>query len=180
MCIRDSRGRVLHRVAHFPARRAEQEGEGSTRHDVDIDRNNGMTLPTRRSIAVLGLTVAAVQARAQTKEIDGPPRPVAPEVITRASSGQATVRAIKLTSPLKLDGRLDEEVYAREKPFGGLIQVTPNYMELMSERSDVWITYDAEFIYVTCSAGTPRRRASGSPTSCVAIRTACGRTTTSA
>ena len=109
-----------------------------------------MTLPTRRSIAILAV-IGATQARAQsTQEIDGPPRPVAPEVITRAASGQATVRAIKLSSPLKLDGRLDEEVYTREKPFGGLIQVTPNYMELMTERSDVWITYDAENIYVTC------------------------------
>jgi len=109
-----------------------------------------MTLPTRGSILAI-LLFAAVQAPAQrVTEIDGPPRPVAPEVITRAASGQATVRAIKLTSPLTLDGRLDEEVYAREKPFGGLIQVTPNYMELMTERSDVWITYDAEFIYVTC------------------------------
>ena len=109
-----------------------------------------MTLSTRRSIAIL-ILAGAVEVRAQSvKEIDGPPRPMAPEVITRASNGQATVRAIKLTSPLKLDGRLDEEVYAREKPFGGLIQVTPSYMELMTERSDVWITYDAEFIYVTC------------------------------
>jgi hypothetical protein len=109
-----------------------------------------MTKPTRRSIAIL-MVACAVQARAQSRvEIDGPPRPVAPEVITRAASGQATVRAIKLTSPLTLDGRLDEEVYAREKPFGGLIQVAPNYMELMTERSDVWITYDAEYIYVTC------------------------------
>src|SRR5690348_5774139 len=109
-----------------------------------------MTTPTRRSIAILMVT-CAVQARAQSRaEIDGPPRPVPPEVITRAASGQATVRAIKLTSPLTLDGRLDEEVYAREKPFGGLIQVAPNYMELMTERSDVWITYDAENIYVTC------------------------------
>src|SRR3954467_15253333 len=103
----------------------------------------------RHIITVLAL-VCASRARAQVREIDGPPRPVAPEVITRAASGQATVRAIKLTSPLILDGRLDEEVYTREKPFGGLIQVTPSYMELMSERSDVWITYDDANIYVTC------------------------------
>ena len=52
--------------------------------------------------------------------IDGPPAPVPPEVTARSGTGQATVRAIRLTSPLKVDGRLDEEVYAREKPFGGL------------------------------------------------------------
>jgi hypothetical protein len=93
----------------------------------------------------------ALEARAQApRTIDGPPAPVPPEVITRDASGQATVRAIKLASPLKLDGRLDEEVYAREKPFGGLIQVTPSYGQPQTERSDVWITYDDENIYLTC------------------------------
>ena len=89
--------------------------------------------------------------RAQSSPpIDGPPAPVAPEVITRSAAGQATVRAIKLTAPLKVDGQLDEEVYTREKPFGGLIQVTPRYGEPQSEKSDVWITYDDQYIYVTC------------------------------
>ena len=101
-----------------------------------------------RCIAI-ALLVGAAPAGAQSS-IDGPPRPIPPEVITRVESGQATVRAIKLAAPLTLDGKLDEDVYAREKPFGGLIQVTPNYMELMSERSDVWIMYDDANMYVTC------------------------------
>jgi hypothetical protein len=107
------------------------------------------TTPGARVIAVV-LLVAAARAGAQSSSIDGPPRPVAPDVITRGESGQATVRAIKLTAPLTLDGKLDEAVYSREKPFGGLIQVTPNFMELMSERSDVWIMYDDANMYVTC------------------------------
>jgi hypothetical protein len=102
-----------------------------------------------RTTSVL-LVVAALAAGAQTPAIDGPPAPVAPEVITRGANGQATVRAIKLTAPLKVDGVLDEEVYTREKPFGGLIQVTPRYGEPQTERSDVWITYDDTHIYLTC------------------------------
>ena len=96
------------------------------------------------------LAVAVSESRSQSPTIDGPPAPVAPEVITRAANGKATVRAIKLTAPLKVDGVLDEEVYAREAPFGGLIQVTPRYGEPQSERSDVWITYDNTHIYVSC------------------------------
>ena len=102
-----------------------------------------------RATSVL-LVVAALAAGAQTPAIDGPPAPVAPEVITRGANGQATVRAIKLSAPLKVDGVLDEEVYTREKPFGGLIQVTPRYGEPQTERSDVWITYDDTHIYLTC------------------------------
>ena len=50
--------------------------------------------------------------------IDGPPAPIAPEVIARDGSGKVTVRAIKLDAPLVLDGKLDEEVYTRERSFG--------------------------------------------------------------
>jgi len=82
--------------------------------------------------------------------IQGPPAPVAPAVITRASSGQATVRAIKLTAPLTLDGVLDEAVYTKEAPFGGLIQVAPDAGAPATERSDLWITYDDRNIYLSC------------------------------
>lgn len=105
-------------------------------------------LPLAVGAAVLALQTAT--AAAQGPAIDGPAPPVAPEVITRAPGGQATVRAIRLTAPLKVDGVLDEEVYAREKPFGGLIQVTPRYGEPQSERSDIWITYDDRNIYLSC------------------------------
>ncbi len=93
---------------------------------------------------------SAHPARAQGPIIDGPAAPIAPEVITRSADGRATVRAIKLTTPLKVDGRFDEDVYTREKPFGGLIQVAPHYGEPQTERSDVWITYDDHNIYVSC------------------------------
>lgn len=104
----------------------------------------------RTILTAVFLAVPAVTVRAQTPVIDGPPAPVAPEVITRAANGQATIRAIKLAQPLKVDGVLDDDVYTREKPFGGLIQVTPRYGEQQTERSDVWITYDDTHIYVSC------------------------------
>ena len=103
-----------------------------------------------RTIAGYAITIGASTAFAQTPVIDGPPAPIPPEVITRGPNGQATIRAIKLTAPLKVDGVLDEEVYTREKPFGGLIQVTPRYGEQQTERSDVWITYDETNIYLSC------------------------------
>jgi hypothetical protein len=91
-----------------------------------------------------------VELVAQQLQGNAPPAPVAPAVITRDATGQATVRAIKLTAPLTVDGRLDEDVYQREQPFGGLIQVVPRYGEQMTERSDVWVTYDEKYIYLSC------------------------------
>jgi hypothetical protein len=96
--------------------------------------------------AALGSTATAQSAVV----IDGPPRPVAPAVITRDTAGKATVRAIKLSAPLRLDGVLDEEVYTREAPFGEMIQVAPDYGAPSTERSDIWITYDSENIYLSC------------------------------
>jgi hypothetical protein len=81
--------------------------------------------------------------------IDGSPAPLAPETITRDERRRATVRAIKLSEPLRMDGRLDEEVYTLNKPFGGFIQVAPKYGAESTERTDVWITYDQDNIYVS-------------------------------
>src|SRR6185436_21071727 len=91
--------------------------------------------------AVFIISCSAIEAFSQSASlIDGPPAPIAPEVITRDSAGRVTVRAIKLTAPLIVDGKLDEEVYQREQPIGGMVQVAPDYGKPVSERTDIWIT----------------------------------------
>ncbi|MBL8983470.1 MAG: hypothetical protein JNL26_14880, partial [Gemmatimonadetes bacterium] len=113
-----------------------------------------MPFRIRASLACLvGAIVSATPITGrgqQAAQGSRPPTPVSPEVITRDASGQATVRAIKLNTPLRVDGVLDDEVYAREQPFGGLIQVAPDYGEPATEKSDIWITYDDKNIYLSC------------------------------
>ena len=77
-----------------------------------------------------------------------PAPPIAPETITRDAAGQATVRAIRLSEPLRVDGALDESVYATNLPFGGFIQVVPKAGAPSSERTDVWVMFDARHMYV--------------------------------
>lgn len=102
-------------------------------------------------VASAAVLFCAAAARAQSSVIiDGPPPPVAPEVMTSDSAGHKTIRAIKLTAPLTVDGVLDEPVYQREKPFDGLIQVAPDFGAPATERSDIWITYDDQNIYLSC------------------------------
>jgi hypothetical protein len=102
-------------------------------------------------VVVLLSFVATAESAQESAPLRGdPPAPIAPQVIARDAAGHATVRAIKLSAPLRVDGRLDEEVYQVEQPFGGFIQVAPKYGEPQSERSDVWVTYDTEYIYVSC------------------------------
>jgi Domain of unknown function (DUF5916) len=99
------------------------------------------------SASLLGSARLSAQS---TPAIDGPPAPIAPAVITRGPNGSATIRAIKLASPLHVDGKLDEEVYQREQPFGGFIQVAPRYGAEQTERTDVWVMYDDHYMYVAC------------------------------
>ena len=80
--------------------------------------------------------------------IDGPPAPVAPAVINRDESGNATVRAIRLTAPIELDGRLDEAIYREEMPISGFMQVLPGDGDPATEKTEAWVTFDENNIYV--------------------------------
>lgn len=82
--------------------------------------------------------------------LDGSPAPTFPESITRDQLGRATVRAIPLDEPLVLDGQLDEAFYSRIQPFDGFVQVAPVAGEPSSEKTDVWVSFDADNVYVTC------------------------------
>jgi hypothetical protein len=107
------------------------------------------------SLALVAASAAPVAAQSQPQEavsdavvIDGPPAPEAPAMITRDSSGRATVRAIKLQQPLRVDGQLDDPVYNEYQPFGGFLQVAPNYLAPSTEKTDVWIMFDSQYMYV--------------------------------
>ena len=86
---------------------------------------------------------------AASERIDGPPPPVAPETIARDAANRATVRAVRLTEPLRLDGLLSEAVYEREKSIGGFIQQLPQAGAPATERTEAWTFYDERYVYVS-------------------------------
>ncbi len=81
--------------------------------------------------------------------IDGPPAPVPPEIITRDALGRATVRAVRLTGAWQLDGVLDEAIYTEIPPLTGFVQQTPNEGEPATERTEAWVFYDDQHMYVS-------------------------------
>jgi hypothetical protein len=97
----------------------------------------------RRSVFLVLALAHVLPALAQE-----PPDPVAPEVITRNAARQATVRAIHLTERLVLDGRLDDPVYRQEKAISDFIQTLPGNNVEPTERTDAWVMFDDENIYV--------------------------------
>jgi hypothetical protein len=82
--------------------------------------------------------------------LDGAPPPVFPAMMARDDLGRATVRAVRIDEPLRLDGVLDEEVFRVVPPFGELIQAAPDHGAPATERSDVWVLHDDTHLYVVC------------------------------
>ena len=80
---------------------------------------------------------------------DGPPPPMAPEVIRRDDRGRATVRAIELIDGIRLDGQLDERVYRDVPAITGLIQQEPVEGAQATEKTEAWIMFDRANIYVS-------------------------------
>ena len=115
--------------------------------------------------AGLGLALALVcvampPAAAQTRPAQGrlpadpadqrdPPPPIAPEVISRGENGRVVVRATRLRQPLRIDGRLDEAIYSQVPPVSDFIQTVPAEGQPATERTEAWITFDDNFIYVS-------------------------------
>ena len=61
-----------------------------------------------------------------------------------------TFHAVRLTEPIQFDGRLDEQVYRTVPPISGFLQTMPDYGQPGTQRTEAWILFDANNIYVSC------------------------------
>ena len=79
----------------------------------------------------------------------GPSPPIFPEVVKRDEEGRAAVLAVRVTQPLRIDGRLDESLYRVIPPISDFIQMEPRSGEPATERTEAWVAYDNDNIYVS-------------------------------
>jgi hypothetical protein len=105
------------------------------------------------AILTLGTAVGAAQTLAAQAD------PPAPPVVSRTEDGHPTVRAIRIETPIVVDGRLDEDIYESVDGAGGFIQQEPQPGEPTSEPTDVWIFFDDKNVYVAarCWDSQPER-----------------------
>jgi hypothetical protein len=80
---------------------------------------------------------------------NAPAVPVAPDTITRDDEGRATVRAVRVSDALRIDGLLDEAHYERVPAMSGFIQIDPKPGELATEQTEVWLSFDDDNVYVS-------------------------------
>ena len=78
----------------------------------------------------------------------GPLEPVPPTVVARDAEGHITVRAIKLTEPLTVDGRLNERLYRDTEAISDFIQQEPREGLASTDKTEVWVAYDEDAVYV--------------------------------
>ena len=111
------------------------------------------------------MLLAAAGAAAQPAAVPdgprifGPPPPAPPAVVARDAAGGVTVRAVRIEAPLGIDGRLDEAVYGRVEAIGGFIQNDPAEGAPASEKTEVWLLFDRDHVYVAarCWESRPDR-----------------------
>ncbi|MGE3844201.1 MAG: carbohydrate binding family 9 domain-containing protein, partial [Vicinamibacterales bacterium] len=91
--------------------------------------------------------------------VDGPVGPIAPAVVIRDADGRATLRAIRLQAPLRIDGALDEALYDGPS-ISGFTQVEPAHGAPATEQTEVWVAFDDNHVYFTfrCWDSAPERR----------------------
>ena len=88
-------------------------------------------------------------ASAQSIGIHGPPPPTGREVVSWDEQGRATVRATRVSEPMSIDGVLDEQFYRSTASIPNLKQSLPIPGAVPSERTETWIAFDDDNVYVT-------------------------------
>ena len=87
-------------------------------------------------------------ASAQSIEIHGPPAPTGREVVSWDAEGRATVRATRALESMSIDGVLDEPFYRSTASIPNLKQSLPTPGAEPAERTETWIGFDDNNIYV--------------------------------
>jgi hypothetical protein len=103
-----------------------------------------------------GPTATAAVAAPPNVPADGPPPPVAPAVMIRDEEGRATLRAVRVSQPLRVDGVLDESYYRDVLPITDFLQMEPQFGAPATERTEVWVGFDDHNVYVSFKAWDTR------------------------
>ena len=111
--------------------------------------------PSLIVLVVTAVSATAAQAgQSATDEApplvaDAPPPPQPPAVISRDSVGRATIRAVRLSESIRIDGTLDERIYAEVPPLSDFVQVEPIEHAPATEQTDLWLFFDDDSVYIT-------------------------------
>jgi len=103
-----------------------------------------------RAIALVAWSAVVVALPAARQEgPDGPVTPLAPATVSRDEDGRVALRAVRLDSPLRVDGHLDEAPYAAVAAVSDLLQQEPVEGVAATEKTEFWVFFDHDRLYVS-------------------------------
>ena len=99
----------------------------------------------------------APEATSSATAESGAPAAAPQSTLTRDADGRVTtLRAVRITEPLRIDGRLDEEFYTTVPSMTGFVQVEPQEGMPATEQTEVWVAFDDQNLYVSFRAWESR------------------------
>ena len=109
------------------------------------------------SVSAVSRPIQAQSGSAMSGEVASVPG--TPAVKTQDADGQVTVRAVRISNPLVVDGRLDDPVYQTVPAIDGFIQQLPDEGAPPTEPTEIWILFDDDNIYLSarCWDSQPER-----------------------
>lgn len=80
-------------------------------------------------------------------------------MVSRDERGRVTLRAVRIDTPLAVDGLLEESVYRNVPAVSDFLQQEPREGEPATEKTEVWVLFDQKNVYVTarCWDSHPER-----------------------
>lgn len=70
--------------------------------------------------------------------------------MSQDEAGDFVVHATRVKQPIKADGKLAEEAYQEIEPITAFIQQEPHEGAPITERTEAWVMFDDEYIYLSC------------------------------
>ncbi len=89
------------------------------------------------AILAMGQPARGQEGRTSSVAVDG------------AEGARLTIRAVRLSAPLRIDGVLDEPLYGEQPPITGFIQTEPHEGQPATERTEVWVAFDRDHVYIS-------------------------------
>ncbi len=80
-------------------------------------------------------------------------------IVESRTAGGVTVRATRILEPVVVDGKLEDDVYSEVPSIGGFVQQLPQEGGPPTEKTDLWIFFDDENVYISarCWDSRPER-----------------------
>jgi hypothetical protein len=100
------------------------------------------------TLLLLGPRCATAQS-VDTNNIDDPAPPTDGSNINQAGEQGATLRAVRVNEPLRIDGVIDEAFYQNTAPISHFIQSVPEEFGDPSQLTEAWIGFDDQNVYVS-------------------------------